>query len=142
MIERVVFDTSTLIGALLKPGSTPHRALMIALDSCAIYSCEQALRELADVLSRSHFDRYASPADRAKFAALVQERSEILWIDEAEAASLAPSCRDPKDNFVLALALAAEAGAIVSSDHDLLALNPWRGIPILTPAGFVAQSAA
>ena len=115
---------------------------MLALDSCAIYSCEQALQELTDVLSRSHFDRYVSPADRAKFAALVQERFEILRIDEAEAASLEPSCRDPKDNFVLALALAAEADAIVSSDHDLLALNPWRGIPLLTPAGFVAQFAA
>ena len=28
---------------------------------------------------------------------------------------------------------------IISSDQDLLVLNPWRGIPILTPAQFVAQ---
>ena len=140
MIERVVFDTSTLIGALLKPGSTPHRALMLALDSCMICSCEQALRELTDVLSRSHFDRYVSRSDRARFVALIQEQFEILGVHEAEAASLEPSCRDAKDNFVLALALAAEADVIVSSDHDLLALNPWRGIPIMAPAQFVAQS--
>lgn len=142
MIERVVFDTSTLIGALLKAGSKPHRALMLALDSCAICRCEQAWQELADVLSRSHFDRSVSRPDRTKFIALIQERFEILSVDEAAAASLDPPCRDPKDNFILALALAAEADAIVSSDHDLLVLNPWRAIPVLTPAQFVSQFSA
>jgi hypothetical protein len=53
--------------------------------------------------------------------------------------SLDPPCRDKKDNFILALALVAQADAIVRSDHDLLALHPWNGIPILTPAQFVAQ---
>lgn len=46
-------------------------------------------------------------------------------------------CRDEKDNKYLELALAAAATMIVSSDHDLLALNPWRGIPIVTPAEYV-----
>ena len=37
----------------------------------------------------------------------------------------------------LALALAAEAEVIVSSDEDLLVLHPWRGISILNPAEFI-----
>jgi predicted nucleic acid-binding protein len=52
---------------------------------------------------------------------------------------LSPSCRDTKDNKFVALALAAEADVLVSSDKDLLALHPWRGIRIATPAGFVAR---
>jgi len=40
----------------------------------------------------------------------------------------------------LALALVAEADAIVSSVEDLLVLHPWREIVILNPAGFVSMS--
>lgn len=32
MIERGVFDTSTLVGAALKSGSKPHQALLHGLD--------------------------------------------------------------------------------------------------------------
>ena len=46
-------------------------------------------------------------------------------------------CRDRKDNKYLELALAAGASIIVSSDDDLLVLDPWRGIRILRPADYV-----
>jgi predicted nucleic acid-binding protein len=48
-------------------------------------------------------------------------------------------CRDPNDDHILALALVAQADVIVSSDHDLLVLHPWRGFPILTASQFLAQ---
>ncbi len=139
MIECAVFDTSTLVGAVLKAGSKPHQALMLALDSCTICSCEQAIQELAEVLSRKSFDRHLSRVDRESFLVLIRERSQTFSVDGAEGASLEPSCRDKNDNYVLVLALASQADIIVSSDHDLLVLNPWNGIPILTPAQFVAQ---
>jgi uncharacterized protein len=46
-------------------------------------------------------------------------------------------CRDPDDNMYLELALAAQAATIVSGDHDLLVLHPWRGIRIVRPAGYL-----
>ena len=46
-------------------------------------------------------------------------------------------CRDMKDNKYLELALAAGASIIVSSDHDLLILDPWRGIRIVRPVDYV-----
>lgn len=48
-------------------------------------------------------------------------------------------CRDNADNKYLELALAAQASTIVSSDRDLLVLHPWRGIPILPPAKYLAR---
>ena len=47
------------------------------------------------------------------------------------------ACRDPKDDQVLELAVNGRAGAIITGDTDLLALNPFRGIPIITPAEFL-----
>jgi uncharacterized protein len=39
--------------------------------------------------------------------------------------------------MVLELALSGEADYVVSGDQDLLVLNPFRGIPILTPRDFL-----
>ncbi|WP_347566266.1 putative toxin-antitoxin system toxin component, PIN family [Scytonema sp. UIC 10036] len=40
--------------------------------------------------------------------------------------------RDPKDNKYLELAVSGQAECIVTGDDDLLVLNPFRGIEILT----------
>jgi len=52
--------------------------------------------------------------------------------DAVESALDAPGdCRDPNDNYVLALALAGSAEVILTEDQDLLILAPWRGIRIM-----------
>jgi predicted nucleic acid-binding protein len=43
----------------------------------------------------------------------------------------APVCRDPDDDAVLALA--ADVDFIVSGDNDLLVLQTFEGIPVLSP---------
>ncbi len=45
-----------------------------------------------------------------------------------------PVCRDPDDDAVLALGVAASVDFIVSGDRDLLTLKSFQGIAILTPA--------
>ena len=45
-------------------------------------------------------------------------------------------CRDPEDVKILGLALSAHADFIVTGDQDLLVLNEFRGIPIVTPRSF------
>jgi len=52
------------------------------------------------------------------------------------------SCRDAKDNKFLELAVAGKASCIVSGDDDLLVLNPFRGIPIITPREFLTAPAS
>jgi putative PIN family toxin of toxin-antitoxin system len=47
------------------------------------------------------------------------------------------ACRDPTDDKFLELAVDGHADLIVSGERDLLALNPFRQIPIVTPAIFV-----
>jgi putative PIN family toxin of toxin-antitoxin system len=44
-----------------------------------------------------------------------------------------PELRDPDDAEILATASAANAEAIVTGDQDLLTLNEFEGIPIMTP---------
>ncbi len=48
-----------------------------------------------------------------------------------------PPCRDPKDDKFLEVALSGKADLILTGDADLLTLNPWRGIAVLTPAEYL-----
>ena len=138
MLRRVVVDTSTLVSAALRIGSVPHQALLKALGACELCVSSATLNELEQVLRRDKFDRYLDAQTRLSFVALIRQHAHLFDVQEADELSVQPACRDPKDNKFLALALVCEADAIISSDNDLLVLNPWRSIPILTPAGFVS----
>ncbi len=61
--------------------------------------------------------------------------AEPLMISERVAA-----CRDPTDDKFLELAVNGYADLIVSGDADLLALNPFRGIAIITPAAYAQRA--
>ena len=137
MSDRIVFDTSSLIGAALHPESIPDKALQQALEFWEICVSSESLAELRTVLDREKFDRYADPKQRQSFVESFRRDSRLFIVPEPDPVTLTPRCRDPRDNKFLALALAAEAAVIVSSDEDLLALDPWNDIRILTPAQFL-----
>jgi putative PIN family toxin of toxin-antitoxin system len=133
-MTKVVFDASSLVGALLKADSVPEHALLLARAHASICLSDPVEHEIRAVFSRPKFRRY-----------LTAERiHRILDLLTAAAIHFHPSvavaeCRDAKDNKYLELALAAQAETIIASDSDLLVLMPWRGIEIITPAAYVAR---
>jgi predicted nucleic acid-binding protein len=58
-------------------------------------------------------------------------------IVEVPSGSLLPVSRDPDDDHVLAAAVVGEADCIVTGDKDLLVLDPYEGIRIVTPREFL-----
>jgi len=46
-------------------------------------------------------------------------------------------CRDEKDNKFLELAISGYANIIVTGDLDLLILNPFKTVEIITPDMFI-----
>jgi predicted nucleic acid-binding protein len=47
--------------------------------------------------------------------------------------------RDPKDDSIVACAVEGEAQLIVSGDQDLLALDQYAGIRVLSPRAFLQE---
>jgi predicted nucleic acid-binding protein len=68
---------------------------------------------------------------------VVTLRRKSAWCEPAMLAEAV--CRDPDDDWVLATALAGEADAIVRGDADLLTLDSYSGIEMLSPRQFVSR---
>lgn len=131
--RRVVFDTGVLVSASILPESIPALALEKALLHFQLCVSTATLDELEGVLLRPKFDRYASNASRSEFIAGLRLHASVIGVDIEVGDS-----PDPADNKFLALAMVADAELIVASDPHLTGLHPWRGIPILPPAAFLA----
>jgi predicted nucleic acid-binding protein len=77
-------------------------------------------------------------ADRASARKCATERVASL-VEIIDVLQSIRESRDPKDDKFLEAAVNGRADVIVTGDKDLLDLNPFRGIAILTPAAYLAR---
>lgn len=129
---RHVFDTNSLVSAVLFEDSKPGHALRYALHRGQVLLSPPTLEELAEVLQREKFERYVTPAEREEFLVALVERALLI-----EPTVEIRACRDAKDDKFLELAVSGSAAYVISGDADLLALNPFRDIAILTASEFL-----
>ena len=129
---RYVFDTNVIISALLFENSKPAQAFQSALANGEILLSLDLLEELNEVLGRKKFNRYVTNEEREEFLETLIERAVLIEIIEK-----IQECRDPKDDKVLELALNGEAQYIITGDRDLLVLNPFRNVRVITVEDFL-----
>lgn len=129
---RVILDTNTLVSALLIRQSIPRQAFDKAKQEGILLLSNATLEELDSVLNREKFKKYITDAERILFVQTLKNQSILLETTQSISA-----CRDPKDNKFLELAVTGGADYIISGDSDLLVLNPFENIKIVTPRAFV-----
>jgi putative PIN family toxin of toxin-antitoxin system len=132
--ERVVIDTNVLISGLFSTTSTPALAVEKAVTKAQLVATRETLRELIGKLHSPRFDRYVRRERRDVLLERVASLVEIIDVLQSIRAS-----RDPKDDKFLEAAVNGRADVIVTGDKDLLDLNPFRGVAIVTPAGYLAR---
>ena len=123
---RIVLDTNILVSALISEEGYPAQVLAaIKRERVTLVTSGYQIEELRGVLARERLKPYIRP----------EEAADLLYhlglvVSELPEASLSP---DPKDNPILATAIAGEAELIVSGDKgDMLALGRVEGIPVVT----------
>jgi putative PIN family toxin of toxin-antitoxin system len=127
---RLVVDTNVFVSAALK-GSSWSGSTVRWLDRFGVLlKTGVTEQEVMEVLRRPRIAPKIAPVFldnvRRMFAA-----AELVAIIEP-----VTGCRDPDDDKFLELAVNGRADVIVSGDDDLLVLDSFRGIPIITPAAF------
>jgi len=130
---RVVLDTNVVVSALLLSDSVPRQAFDKALDRGEVIISTPVLLELAELLTRDKLNKYLTEQGRMRFLVALLKESELVGITEQIS-----DCRDPNDNKFLELAVCGNADVLVTGDDDLLVLNPFRGIAVLTPRDFLS----
>jgi putative PIN family toxin of toxin-antitoxin system len=117
-VTRLVLDASVLLSAVLANPESPSSLLLEAVRSGQIemVACGHLLGEVRDGLGGRYF------RDR-----IVDEEREAIPAMLAALAMIAPDpvdpprvLRDPSDDYLVALARAVNAEAIVTGDRDLL----------------------
>lgn len=134
---RAVVDTNVLVSAVILP--TRRVGAIILYLEIGVFTplyCLEMLEELAKVLARPRIrEKYnISPDYIRNILDIILLRGQLVEPIERVAV-----CRDPKDDIFLSIALAGSADVLVSGDEDLLALHPFRGIPIVRPSTFLAN---
>ena len=137
-MKRLVLDPNTLASgiAALKVGSPPAqliRAMQALQFEIAI--CPEILREVGKALRKPYF-RDRVPAAEARLAVTRIGDVAISFDDPVD---VEPILRDPNDDYLVTLAKAAGAEAIVTGDKDLLdhtglqppAINPREACELL-----------
>lgn len=139
MTLRAVLDTNVIVSRHLTPGGVPGRIMdLLELDAFLLMSADALLAECNRVL---HYDR----TRRIHRMSHVEIEKLILGLrDLAELVSITGDvdviAAGPSDNMVLECAVAGNADVIVTGDKKhLLPLGSYQGIPIVSPADFLAM---
>ncbi|MFC6646860.1 putative toxin-antitoxin system toxin component, PIN family [Granulicella cerasi] len=131
MPRRVVFDTTTVVSALLFRGG--RLAWLLAhweSGDCVPLVATATAAELTRVLAYPKFR--LSAEDQRELLAQYLPFCEVV----AEVSSCPIHCRDVKDQPFLDLAHTAHAELLVSGDSDLLALAGQTAFVIETPESY------
>jgi putative PIN family toxin of toxin-antitoxin system len=133
---RVVLDTTVLVSAFLTGGEVSAELLRLArLKRFTVILSEEILKETRQsLLSKSHIRKKYPYTDGDVAVYLTGLREACLLV---AAPPIAVITQDPKDNPILACALAAPAKYLISRDPHLLGLQEYEGVTILTPEAYM-----
>lgn len=130
---RVVFDTNTVISALLfSKGRLAWLRAVWQQGTIVPLISKATTEEIVRVLTYPKF--HLDAAEQEELLGDFLPFAEI--IDAVLPTGEVPICRDKYDQIFLELAVAGEADALVTGDEDLLILAEQSPIPIMTPADF------
>jgi putative PIN family toxin of toxin-antitoxin system len=127
-----IFDTNTFLSAILIENSTSAMALDKAFQTGKIVVSDATFLEFTQVLFRKKFDKYLTTERRLQALSKLERDTTFQSVT-----TRLNICRDPKDDKYLELAVDSNAACIITGDQDLLVLNPFRNIQIISPADFL-----
>ncbi|MFT3813310.1 MAG: putative toxin-antitoxin system toxin component, PIN family [Acidovorax sp.] len=133
---RIVVDTNLLISALLAEASLPARLVLLWRQGrFELVSSAEQLDELMRVTRYAKVRERLSPALAGR---LINQLREVASMTGK--LPVVTACADPFDNYLLAMAEAANADFLLTGDkRDLLSMQRHKGTRIVTVRDFLHQ---
>ena len=136
---RLVVDANTWISSLITPGFRTRLAVVFD-EAYHLLACERLFRELVRTVRRPKFADTINPTFYEQFVARLRTLAELV-----DVRSVVDVCRDPKDNFLLALAKDGNADYLPcqffgAGDKDLRVMEKFGKTEIVTLSEFEAMA--
>lgn len=130
---KVIIDTNLWISFLITKSHSQIDNLLINKKIRIVFS-EELLTEFFDVIQRPKLNKYFSPND-------IKELLDVFdfYGDLVKVKSRIEQCRDPKDNFLLSLAVDSKADYLLTGDNDLLEIGQIGKTKIQTITEFTEK---
>lgn len=132
-ILKIIIDTNLWVSWLLNRKQFLLSALLLH-EAIDILSSSTLEDELFEVLERPKFSKRLSQEQILNF------RDDFKFaVSHVDVHSVVNACKDPKDDFLLALAMDGDADFLLTGDADLLALGTFGKTQILTIRAFTEK---
>lgn len=131
MSTRIILDTNWYISASINRRSRRKLYELITDSNIEILYSDELLIEYQSVIGRTRFQKVISTVQVSRFLNLILPRLKKVKISSSMVKS-----RDPKDNYLLAMAVDSDADFLVTGDDDLLVLEQIGETKIIRMADF------
>ena len=137
---RVLLDVNILISYLLHSSGSRAIGLVVEAALAGAFTLLIPDKLLEEFVQRVATKEYlARRIGRADLASLVENLLQVAERLAPIPGPLPAVVRDPKDDYLLAYALAGGADYLVTGDRDLLALGEVAELKVISPADFVHE---
>jgi uncharacterized protein len=130
---RIILDTNLWISFLISNRYGQLDSHLID-GKCTLLFSQELLEEFVAVAKRPKLKKFISRDDLEDLLETIYEVADFV-----EVTSDVNICRDPKDNFLLSLAMDGRADYLLTGDNDLLDLEEIDGTKIIKIADFFDQ---
>ena len=128
--KKVILDTNLWISYLISNRLTFIDNLVLDKKIILLFS-QELIEEFISVARRPKFSKYFSDEKVSELLRLFDKYGVLIKVS-----SIVNECRDIKDNFLLNLAVDAEADYLVTGDLDLLVIKRIKKTKIITLSEF------
>jgi putative PIN family toxin of toxin-antitoxin system len=121
---RVVIDTNLVISGIISANSAPSKLFTSwTQDNFHWILTEETFNEIKEVLSREKIKTKYHIDETETQSFLDNLAISVKFIAPVPKDALPIHCRDPKDDIILACAIAGSCDYLITGDEDLLVLN-------------------
>jgi len=128
---KIIIDTNLWISFLITKDFAKLDEILISQKGILIFS-KELLDEFIEVARRPKFRRFFSSSDIEELLETIDEFAVFIKVQ-----TKIEVCRDPKDNFLLSLAIDGEADFLLTGDNDLLDLTKFGNTSIINISNFL-----
>jgi putative PIN family toxin of toxin-antitoxin system len=128
---RLILDTNLWISFLISSDFKKLDEILLK-ENCSLLFSEELISEFVEVIRRPKLKEYIKESDLDNIFELINEFGEFITVT-----SVIAKCRDPKDNFLLSLAIDGNADYLLTGDKDLLVLENIGNAKIIQISQFI-----